>query len=332
MILISFDKYTAEADIPPENETLPGESLSADADAPVEDTPPADADAPAEDTPPADADDPAEEAPPTEKDNPSEEAPPAGKDTPAEKDAPAEKDNPSEEASSGMDGMQEILDSFREELSRKDADMDSLSDSLRSLVTYMAEAEEARAEAQAQSAAPSPSLPIPGWEGWDYPVTADFTVYPWGMGRELEQRETYSTPEAFRARYEECVSLCREGGTLKDYYIRYIYDCGDNLVYDYQPGAEDPEEPLPEEPGEDLSPLILEALQSADARLEAMEEGLSSISANTAGYCGASLPMQEKSLLLNTYALAVNISLCLCLFVLLGYHIAHGTWQRMRAG
>lgn len=187
--------------------------------------------------------------------------------------------------------------------------------------------EEARAQALADLM--SSTLSVPGYEDWGYPITVEYTVYPYGAGYNMDASETFDSPDVFMTRHEENVSFCQPGGTLKDYYIRYIYDSNDELVYDYQAGIE---EPPPEEPVEDLSPVILETLQSIDSRLEAMGADISTISTNSLDYHTGMTATQDDIRQLQTMNLVTNMAIGFSVFLLLGYIIAHNFWQRMKVG
>ena len=181
---------------------------------------------------------------------------------------------------------------------------------------------------QSQTEKPEPDITVPfdGLESWDYPVTMEFTVHPWGAGYDMDQTETLDTAEAFKARYGEIVELCRDGGTLKDFYVRYIRDNSGNTVYDYEVVAE---------PEEDLHPAILGTLHSMDAHLATMDSalaGITSVSANSIAFYEDSLRLSRQTNELAVHTLAVNLALLFVLVVMLGHRIAHAFWQRMRVG
>ena len=169
------------------------------------------------------------------------------------------------------------------------------------------------------------TVPFEGWEGWAYPITVDFTVHPWGAGYDMEQSQSFDTADAFKTRYGEIVELCKDGGTLKDFYVRYIRDNSGTTVYSYET----------EDPKEDLTPAILETLQTMDARLERLNatlDDISSVSENTIAFYedGLRLYRQNNELLMHT--LAVDLALLCIVVVMLGHRIAHAFWGRMRIG
>ena len=181
-------------------------------------------------------------------------------------------------------------------------------------------------EAQTEEPEPEITVPFAGWESWSYPVTMDFTVPPWGAGYDMEQTETLDTAEAFRARYGEIVELCKDGGTLKDFYVRRIRDNDGNTVYDYQTA---------EEPEENLHPAILETLASMDAHLAAMDSALAdiaSVSENSIAYYENGLKLCEQANELAAHTLAVDLALLFVLVLMLGHRIAQAFWQRMKVG
>ena len=168
------------------------------------------------------------------------------------------------------------------------------------------------------------TLPFDGSEGWSYPVTVDYTVTPWGAA-ETECTQTFDTADAFRQEYSDLVYACGDGGGLKDFCVRYIRDNSGTTVYSYET----------EEPPEDLTPAILETLQTMDARLEYLNaalDDLSSVSGNSIAYYEDSVKLYRQSNELLTHTLAVDLALFCIVVVLLGHSIAHAFWERMRVG
>ena len=124
--------------------------------------------------------------------------------------------------------MQTVLEDLRESLNKKDADVESLTESIRSLTDIMS----------AKLDTTVTDLPFNGWRDWWYPVRMEFTVHPWGAGYDMKQSERIETADALLARYNELLSLCNDGGSLKYFYVRYIWDDIDSdeeiLVYDHE--------------------------------------------------------------------------------------------------
>ncbi len=173
-------------------------------------------------------------------------------------------------------------------------------------------------------------LPFDGWRDWEYPVRMEYSVYPWGAGYWMDHTETFDSPDALLARYNEILDLCQDGGTLKDFYVRYIVEnpgSDERIVFDYEAVN-----PVPEDPVDDISPAMLEVLQSIDSRLEIMGADLSTVSENSIAYYDDMRIMQEQNNTLQFHLFVTSIGLGFTVFLLLGYIIAHGFWQRMKAG
>ena len=296
-----------EGDTPPAGDGDPAEGTTP----PVEGT-----------TPPAEGTTPPVEGttPPAEGTTPPAEGttPPAeGTTPPVEGGAP-----PAEDDVTGNE-MQEILDGLRESLSRKDADIDTLADSVLSLVDVMS------ADGQSDIYVP-PDIPIEGYLAWRYPVTVDYLVSVVGFGEPVLQSGSYPDPDIFLEDYQSFAYECFLGTAFKDFYIDKVTDADGVLVYDSQAGTEEPEEPP-----EDLHPVILETLQTMDARLEYLNaalDDLSSVSGNSIAYYEDSVKLYRQSNELLTHILAVDLALFCIVVVLLGHSIAHAFWERMRVG
>ena len=155
-----------------------------------------------------------------------------------------------------------------------------------------------------------------GNEDWEYHIWMQFKVYPYGLGNWLEQKEMYNNPESFVSRYEEIVSLCKEGGTLKDFYVMYIWEdyTGDweTLVYDYQAVVEPEPEPEPgeEEPGEAVE-LLLSHLENINATLAEMQQA-------DLEYYQAVYDYQAEMLEMQTADTGATIILCIAVLAVLG--------------
>lgn len=271
------------------------------------DMPPAGDGSPAEgDTPPAGDGDPVEGG-----------TPPAGNSDPVEGDTPP---------ATGSE-MQDILDGLRESLDRKDADVETLAGSVRSLVDAIS------AEAsQASDVYIPPDIPIDGYAGWNYPITVDYLVSFVGLEDAIIQTETYTSPDIFLEDYQSFAKECFLGSTFKDFNIKKILDADGVAVYDPEAGETEPPE---EEPGEDLHPAMLETLASMDAHLAAMNSALadiSSISENSIAYYENGLKLYRQANELATHTLAVDLALLFVLVLMLGHRIAHAFWQRMKVG
>ena len=383
-------------DLKIENET-PGEDGN-----PTENENSEDTENPGEDENSEDTENPTEDETPEDTENPTED------ENPEEGENPGEDENPEDAA----DPMQEILDGIRESLGEKDQNVDSLVESVRSLIDVMStdalsfsvddlpfngwrgweypvrmeysvypwgaghwmdaadrlESPDALLarynellglcqsggtlkdfyvryiwddldsdgwekivfDYEANEEPAITELPFDGWRDWEYPVRMEYSVYPWGAGYWMDHTETFDTPDALLARYNEILDLCQDGGTLKDFYVRYIVEnpgSDERIVFDYEAVA-----PAPEEPAEDLTPAVLEVLQSIDSRLEIMGADLSTVSENSMADYDDMRIMQEQNNVLQFHLLVTSIGLGFTVFLLLGYIIAHGFWQRMRVG
>lgn len=288
------------------------------------------------DTPPQEGNEnPAENENPTEDKNPTEDENPAGDENPAEDGNPSEDGEhltggfiPSEipvEETATENTMQMILSDFQESLGSKEADITTLTESIRSLVEVMS------TEAQSDIYEP-PDIPVEGYREWNYPVTVEYLISVVGFDEAVSQTDTYPDADIFLEDYQGFAYECFKGTTFKDFYLNKITDAGGNVVYDAQAETEEP--PI-EEPTEDLRPAILETLQAMDKRLETMEEtlaGIDSLSANTLDYYGDTLKLYKEQNALLTNTLAVNMALLFLLVVSFGHKIAHAFWQRMRVG
>jgi len=313
--------YTASADTSlPDGDTAPVEEtrpLDGNSTVSGNDTAPSDGD-----TTPSDGDTTPSDGDTTPSDGDT--TPPDGDTAPSDGDT-----TPSDD----VDLMQSILEDFRAELAEKDTDVGDLADSLRTFVDHMIEAEGAEAERLAQEMALDEAVPlvfpISGHDTWAYPIEVEYYVHILGVEDYIPQTEVYDDPETFETDYAELAAQCRPGSNFKDFYIRYVHDAEGVVVYDAEAGTE---EPPPEEPVEDLSPAILEALQSMDSRLEGMGTDISTISANTIDYHAEMLAVQKDSLQLQSINLATNMAIGFSVFLFLGYTIAHGFWQRMKVG
>ena len=261
------------------------------------------------------------ENPPQEGDTPTDgtDPPQGGENPPTDgTDPPQGGENPTEGDTAPGNDMQKILKDLRESLGKKDTDMETLTDSIRSLVDVMS------TEAQSDIYVP-PDIPIEGYRDWNYPITVEYLVSVVGFDEPVQQSQTYPDADIFLEDYQGFARECFIGSTFKDFYIDRIQDESGNLVYDSQAGIE---EPPAEEPAEDLTPAILETLQSIDARLESID----SLSGNTLDYYEDTLKLHEEQNALLTNTLALNMALLFLLVVSFGHKVAHAFWQRMRVG
>lgn len=88
----------------------------------------------------------------------------------------------------------------------------------------------------------------------------------------MQQTENFSDMDSFSARYEDIVSLCQEGGTLKDFYVEYIWDNSDGLVYDYEAQTPEPEPDPGDEEQKEVTEQLLTHLENINTTLSGMVE------------------------------------------------------------
>lgn len=209
-----------------------------------------------------------------------------------------------------IDEILDRLDYMREqgEASDKDKSVTERLDALIELFTVDPE-EESGIETHAEA------FPFEGYEEWEYQIGVKYCVYPWGFGRWMDQIETYSDPESFKARYDEIVSLCADGGTLKDFYVMYIWEdyCGDweDLVYDYQAAEPEPEPDPGEEEPDETAELLLSRLEDISTTLEEMQQADLEYYQSVAAH-------QDEMLKLQTADTGSTIMLCVVVFMVLG--------------
>ena len=161
------------------------------------------------------------------------------------------------------------------------------------------------------------AFPFEGYEEWEYQIGVQYAVYPWGAGHWMEATETFYDPESFVARYDEIISLCANGGTLKDFYVMYIWedyggDDGDRLVYDYQAVTEPEPEPEPgeEEPNETAAQLL--------SHLETINTTLAEMQQADLEYYQAVYDYQAEMLEMQAADTGSTIILCIAVFAVLG--------------
>lgn len=162
-----------------------------------------------------------------------------------------------------------------------------------------------------------------GYTEWDYPVTMQFMVYPYGAGYWMENTEHYGDADSFQTRYDEIVSLCGEGGTLKDFYVQYIWDSNDELIYDYE--AQTPE-PGPDPGGEEqdeTTELLLSYLESMDNTIGDMEQAV-------VEYCQTVMDYQAEMLQMMAASTATDIFICIGVFAIFAALVWQWLFGRFR--
>lgn len=146
---------------------------------------------------------------------------------------------------------------------------------------------------------------------WEYPITMQFMVYPYGAGRWMEQTEHYGDADSFLSRYDEIVGLCGEGGTLKDFSVKYIWDTNDELIYDYEAQTPEPEP----DPGDEGQKETVELLLS---HLEGINTTLSGMTQADAEYYQMVKNYETEMLEMQALSTATNVIIVIGVFAIFG--------------
>ncbi|MDE7339281.1 MAG: hypothetical protein K2N80_01805 [Lachnospiraceae bacterium] len=177
-----------------------------------------------------------------------------------------------------------------------------------------------------------PDIPIDGYEGYSYPITVKYCIFPSDLGKETFVTKTVASPEEFSADYKE-MQRTVNAGNLNYCYINTVTDSESVLVYDSEAVTEQPEVP------DETMNAVLESLGSIETGI------LSIIDADAAYHAGTiSLQEQNAALLQDVYTLqqqnetlqremlAADVAIGFVLILTLGYTVAHGFFQRMKVG
>ncbi|MCM1237629.1 MAG: hypothetical protein NC489_46800, partial [Ruminococcus flavefaciens] len=164
-------------------------------------------------------------------------------------------------------------------------------------------------------------VPFEGYEGWSYPIKVEAVIYPWGLGREMTDTQSYRTPEAFQEGYSEYVADCAGGGALKDYSIHYIYDSGGALLYDYEAGTQEPD------PGDEETKETVQQLLTC---LENINGTLTGITEADTEYYQAVADYREEMLQLQAADTAGTILLCVAMFAVFADLLITQLFGRMK--
>lgn len=199
----------------------------------------------------------------------------------------------------------EWRESIKEQLTEliKTEDGTEVTDRLDTLIMMLAPREEQKEGLETYTV----SIPFEDYTGWDYPIDVQFQVFPYGMGGWLRQSESFPDADSFTARYEDIISLCQEGGTLKDFYIEYIWDCDEGLVYDYE--AQTPEPEPGDEGQKEITDQLLSHLTDVNTTLAGMVQA-------DMEYCQAVYDYQAEMLQLQTANTASTIFICIGVFAI----------------
>lgn len=203
-------------------------------------------------------------------------------------------------------GTEEWREGITERLTElmKPADNTDVTERLDALI-QMLTPEEQEEEPEPYAAAFS----FDGYEEWDYPVTMKFMVYPYGAGYWMENTEHYEDADSFETRYDEIVSLCGEGGMLKDFYVQYIWDSNDGLLYDYETQTPEPEPDPGDEGQKETVELLLSHLEGINTTLSGMTEA-------DAEYYEVLQDYQEEMLEMQAASTATDIFICIGVFAI----------------
>ena len=85
-----------------------------------------------------------------------------------------------------------------------------------------------------------PGIPVDGYEGYSYPVTIKYCIFPPDLGKETFVSKTVSSPEEFEADHKE-MQRAVNAGNLNYCYISTVMDAEGVLVYDTDAVPEQPE-------------------------------------------------------------------------------------------
>lgn len=178
-------------------------------------------------------------------------------------------------------------------------------DALIGLLT-LDELSEGEPEADAQAA------PVEGYEGFSYPVRVEYAVLFAEYEEYITDTETYGDPETFRSDYEDFVAECsRPGSNFKDFYIRYVYDSGNSLVYDCESQMPEPEPDLGDEEQKETAKLMLSHLEGINTTLFGMVQADAEYYQMVKDYNTEMLEMQSLST-------ATDIFICIGVFAVFG--------------
>lgn len=206
-------------------------------------------------------------------------------------------------------GWREDVSNQLAELARPEdnTDVTGRLDALIQLLTPEEVPEEAAEDTGDVDPAPYVASLFNGYAEWGYPVTVQSAVYPYGSGDWLEQEETYQDAGSFLTGYEETAAQCGEGGTLRDFYVKYIWDCSGGKVYDYELLNAEPEPEPAEGEGDGTAGLLLSHLEGINTTLSGMVQADMDFYQMVEDYNTEMLKMQAAST-------ATDIFICIGVF------------------
>lgn len=205
----------------------------------------------------------------------------------------------------GSEEWQEEITKRLEELTEPE-DTADVTERLDALIALLTPEEVAEGPEDAQAG------PVEGYEGFSYPVNVEYSVLMAGFDEYITDTETYGDPGTFLADYEELVLECgRPGSSFRDFYICYVYDSDNRMVYDYKAQMPDPGG----DPGEEEKPDPVELLLS---HLEDINTTLSGMAQADAEYFQMVKDYQTEMLEMQAVCTATDIFICAGVFAIFG--------------
>lgn len=177
-----------------------------------------------------------------------------------------------------------------------------------------------------------PGVPVDGYEGYSYPVTIKYCIFPPDLGKETFVSKTVSSPEEFEANYKE-MQRAVNAGNLNYCYISTVTDAESVLVYDADAIPEQPEIP------DETMDAVLESLGSIETGIQSIVDAdaahhteMMSLQEQNAALLQDAYTLQQQNETLQKEMLASNVAVGFVLILTLGYTVAHGFFQRMKVG
>lgn len=181
-----------------------------------------------------------------------------------------------------------------------------------------------KAQEDTADAPASPSIPIEGYRDWNYGITVNLEIYPYGLGHWTKVTETFSSPEEFEARYIQWCSYV--GDTVDSFYMTTIYDDDGNEVYNYETYQEpEPDEPEPEEPVQED-----ETVTQLLSHLEGINDTLMEMTAADTEFYESVLLYQKDMLELQKTGVALDIIIAVGTFLIFGALLVNILMEKVR--
>lgn len=177
-----------------------------------------------------------------------------------------------------------------------------------------------------------PGIPVDGYEGYSYPVTIKYCIFPPDLGKETFVSKTVSNPEEFEADYKE-MQRAVNAGNLNYCYISTVMDTESVLVYDAEAVLEQPEI------SDETMDAVLESLGSIETDIQSILDAdaahhmeMMSLQEQNTALLQDAYTLQQQNETLQKEILASNVAVGFVLILTLGYTVAHGFFQRMKVG